>query len=171
MAKKLIGSVAYQPVVESISRKFVRKSDTCSHGKKIGPVKTEASGWMGGAVRKTARPGLGECTKNYLVIRSQARTSVIKPDEIVKRTIFAEAVRGRNHIVHDLMQLTQVQQKFIEARDALAQGERKAMNGVFVEGYTFYGWVMAVQYAGGKAATEAGGAAYNYNQFPTSWDA
>lgn len=170
MAKKLVGTVTYKPQVDSISRKFVRKADKCSASVKIGPAKTLPEGWMGGGVRKSARPGLGECIKNYLIVRTQARTTVVKPEEITARNLFANAARGRNHIVHDLMQMTQVQQKWFTAVDALAQGERKTINGVSVEGFTFNGWVMAVQYAGGKEAQE-GGTSYDFNTFPTSFDA
>lgn len=171
MAKNLIGSVAYQPVVESISRKFTRKANTASRKFKAGPIWVAPQGWMGGAVRTSNRAGLGECKKNYLVIRENVRTSPVTAEEITLRSRFSESVRGANAILLDLMQLTQVQQMFITARNSVGTAEVKTVNGVSAYGYAgIRSWIMAVQYAGAKAAAEEG-QSYNFNKFPTSFDA
>lgn len=171
MAKFLIGSVAYKPQVESISRKFTRRADTASRKFKAGPVWVAPQGWMGGGVRTSNRAGLGECKKNFLVIRENVRTSPITANEIALRSRFSESVRGANSILQDLMQLTQVQQMWGTARNSVGTADEKTVNGVSAYGYAgMRQWIMAVQYAGAKAAAEEG-ESYNFNQFPTSFDA
>ncbi len=173
MARKLLGSVAYQPVVETVSRKFTTRKNVAhaaSAPGSTGRIKFAANGWMGGMVRRYNLPGIGECFKNCLVIRESGRTSAVKPAEIQLRALFASVARGKNHILHDLMQLTQVQTLYNQARDTAGTVDAKKINGVSAYGYTLSGWVFAVQYAGAKAATEQG-ESYNYNQFPTSFDA
>lgn len=165
MAIRLKANIGYQPIVEEVSRKFVPRKETCTAGGKVGPAVVEASGWMGGAVRKSSRAGLGACTRNYLVIRSNARETPVSQKETEARVRFAEAVKGRNHIMRDLGQITQVQQLWLTAKDIPS----KVINGVSAEGYTFYGWIMMVQYKGLEKAAE-GGTSYDANTFPTKFD-
>lgn len=165
MAKRLKANIGYQPIVEEVSRKFVPRKETCSQRSHFGPVTIDASGWMGGAVRKSNRAGLGACTRNYLVIRANARQMEPTGDEVAAREMFADAIKGRNHIIRDLGQITSVQTLWMTAKDIRS----KLINGVSAEGYTFYGWIMAVQYQGLKNAAEAG-KTYDANTFPTKFD-
>lgn len=165
MALRLKANIGYQPIVEEVSRKFVPRKETCTAGGKVGPAVVETSGWMGGAVRKSSRAGLGACTRNYLVIRANARETPTSQNEITARSLFADAVLGRNHIIRDLGQITGVQSLFVTA----AQDRAKLINGVSAEGYTFNGWIMAVQYKGLEKAAEEG-KSYDANTFPTKFD-
>lgn len=166
MAVRLKSNIAYQPIVEEVSRKFVPKKETCSLGIKAGPVETESQGWMGGAVRTTGRAGIGLCKRNYLVIRSNARSSQPSSEELAARSLFTRAAQGRNSIMKDLTQITRVEQLYTEARIAAEKGIGKLINGVSVYGYTVRGWVFAVQYAGLQNSSS-----YDETKFPTAFDA
>lgn len=180
MAIKLKSNVGYQPIVTSVSRKFVPKKETCKAGGEAGPVEFESSGWMGGAVRNTARGGLGACTKNYLVVRSAGRQTQPSADELDNREMFATAVKGRNYILKDLSQMSLVQIMWIggtagsgaqaKTYEGAYNNPQITINGVSAYGYTYKGWIMAVQFAGLKNAAEQG-ETYNANQFPTDYDA
>lgn len=165
MAIRLKSNIGYQPIVEEVSRKFVPRKETCSAGGAVGPVVVESKGWMGGAVRKSNRAGLGACTRNYLVIRANARESDASASEQNARAMFAQAVLGRNHILQDMMQVIRVQEMFVQAKD----DPSKLVNNVAAQGYTFNGWVMAVQYRGLANAEEAG-ETYDANTFPQNFD-
>ena len=165
MAIRLKANIGYQPIVEEVSRKFVPRKETCTAGGRVGPAVVETSGWMGGAVRKSYRAGLGACTRNFMMIRANARETPVSQKELDARVRFADAVKGRNHIIRDLGQITQVQQMWLTAKDIPS----KVINGVSAEGYTFNGWIMMVQYKGLEKAAE-GGTEYDANTFPTKFD-
>ncbi len=161
MAFRLKSNIAYKPIVEEVSRKFVPRKETCKAGRKAGPVTVESQGWMGGAVRTTNRGVIGTCKRNYLVIRSNARLSAVTDDELAARAAFASVVAGRKFIMQDLSQITTVEGLWVLARkNALA-----TINGVSADGYTLMGWVFAVQYAGLKDNPS-----YNTKAFPTKFD-
>lgn len=166
MAVRLKSNIAYQPIVEEVSRKFVPKKETCSLGISAGPVETESQGWMGGAVRTTGRAGLGQCKRNYLVIRSNARSTQPSSNELAARSLFARAAQGRKSIMQSLTEQAKAQDLYIAARKAVEQGIGKTCNGVSVYGYTFDGWVFAVQYAG-----LANSSSYDETKFPSAFDA
>lgn len=170
MAIKLKSNIGYTPVVEEVSRKFVPRKEVCRAGGSYGPTAFEGQGWMGGGVKKTYRAGLGNCTRNFLVVRANARITNPSQDEMQARNDFARATRGAAHIMKDLSQLSSVQAKWAEAVASISSGTPKRMHGVSVNGYTQRGWVMAVQYAGIVDAREEG-TTYNENQFPTAFDA
>lgn len=165
MALRLKANIGYQPIVEEVSRKFVPRKETCTAGGKIGPAKVASNGWMGGAVRKSYRASLGACTRNFLVVRANGRETEPNADEIAARGMFADAAKGRNHIIRDLGQITSVQNLFVTA----SADRSKLINGVAAEGYTFNGWVMAVQYRGLRNAAESG-TTYDANTFPKNFD-
>lgn len=165
MAIRLKANIGYQPIVEEVSRKFVPRKETCAQRSHFGPVEVMANGWMGGAVRKSNRAGLGACTRNYLVIRANARQEEPNGKEVAAREMFANAIKGRNHIMRDLGQITGVQDLWMTAKD----NRSKLINGVSAEGYTFQGWVMAVQYKGLQNAAESE-TTYDANTFPKKFD-
>lgn len=166
MAIRLKANIGYQPIVEEVSRKFVPRKETCSAGGSFGPVVVESKGWMGGAVRKSYRAGLGACTRNYLVVRANARETAESQDELTARVRFTDAVKGRNHIMKDMMQVIRVQDLYVAAKD----DPSKVINGVSAAGYTMLGWIMSVQYKGLEKAAEAG-TTYDANTFPQNFDA
>lgn len=162
MATRLKSNIAYQPIVEEVSRKFVPKKETCSMGVKAGPVTTLANGWMGGAVRRSYRGSLGRCSRNYLVIRANARGTQPSGQELAARATFTKVVKGRKVIMTDLAQITRVEEMFVAA----AKDATKSCNGVPATGYTVSGWVFAVQYAG----LDNDPAQYDENVFPAKFD-
>ena len=165
MALRLKANIGYQPIVEEVSRKFVPRKETCTAGGKVGPAEVVSNGWMGGAVRKSYRAGLGACTRNFLMIRANARETPVSQKELDARVRFADAAKGRNHIIRDLGQITNVQTLWLAAKDVPS----KVINGVSAEGYTFNGWIMMVQYKGLEKAEETG-TTYDANTFPTKFD-
>lgn len=172
MARKLVANIEYGSHLESVSRKFVPKKETCSGGTAAGPVKLAASGWMGGAVRKSLRAGLGGCERNYVVMRMNARLTQPTSNEITIRTNFAKAVKGRGVIKKDLNQIALVQVMWIGGQfgqtyyEGAYNNPNIKVNGVSGYGYTYDGWIMAVQFAGLKANPS-----YDENTFPTAYDA
>ena len=161
MAVRLKSNIAYQPIVEEVSRKFVPKKETCTAGRQAGPVVVESNGWMGGAVRTTNRGVIGVSKRNYLVIRSNARLSAVTNAELAARALFTGVVAGRKFIMRDLSQIATVEGLWVQARkNALA-----TINGVSADGYTLMGWVFAVQYAGRKEDS-----GYDLMKFPTKFD-
>ena len=161
MAVRLKSNIAYQPIVEEVSRKFVPRKETCKAGRKAGPVTVESQGWMGGAVRTTNRGVIGACKRNYLVIRSNARLSAVTNDELAARATFSAVVAGRKTIMRDLMQVTTYEGLWVQAR----KNAYLTINGVSADGYTLMGWLFAVQYAGRKEDPN-----YDVTKFPTKFD-
>lgn len=166
MAIRLKANIGYQPIVEEVSRKFVPKKQTSRRSEKVGPIVVAEAGWMGAGVRTTYRGGLGECKRNYMIIRVNSRQSALTDDELVARTNFATIAPAVKEILTDLTQIVNVQRMWITAKD----DKSKAVNGIKAEGYTMRGWIFAVQMAGLVNAQEEG-QSYDVNTFPTSFDA
>lgn len=162
MAMYLKANVAYRPMVDEINRKFVPRKQVCSNTTEAGPVTVMGKGWMGGSCRNTYRAGIGASKRNYLVVRENARQTPPSANEQENRSIFAAAVSGRKHILQDLQQISRVQLMWQQA----SADTSKEVNEVSAYGYTFKGWVFAVQFAGKKNDDS-----YNVNNFPTSFDA
>lgn len=162
MAIRLKSNIAYKPMVEEVSRKFVPRKETCAAGGAAGPVTIESTGWMGGAVKTLGRAGLGITKRNFLVVRQNARSSAVTADELEARALFKQVNAAAYSITHDLQQISRVQQMFIQA----GEDKTKLCNGISAYGYTMKGWVFAVQYAGKKDNPS-----YNVNTFPSSFDA
>lgn len=162
MAVRLKSNVQYQPMVEQINRKFVPRKDVCSNEQSAGPVIIEAKGWMGGATLQVHRGGLGATARNFLVVRANARATAPSEDEQAARVRFSKAVKGRNKIAKDLQQITRVQDAFKNS----SADTSITYNGVSAYGYTFKGFIFAVQYAGLMENPE-----YDFNTFPLTPDA
>lgn len=161
MATYVKGNIRYMPAVEQINRKFAPRKKTCSAPKLNGPVKTETSSWMGGATNSKFRAGLGSVSKNFLVFRENAIATPPTSNQRLGRANFARAKGGQDHILHDVTQLSRVQNLWFTAKDDLS----KTINEVSALGYTFNGWVFAVQYAGLKEDSS-----YDENTFPAAFD-
>lgn len=163
---KLKANIAYMPVVESINRKFALRKNTCSMDNHIDGARvlleTEVAKFMGGATRTTNRAGVGTCTRNYMFFRENPRSSATTQEERDRRTLFGQIGAAVPAIFKDLSQVTTMTQMWIEA---LADSS-KACNGIAAKGYTWRGWVFAVQYAG-----KLNSASYDITKFPTSFDA
>ena len=162
---KLKANIAYIPVVESINRKFALRKNTCSINTIDGThlvLATEVNKFMGGATRTTNRAGVGTCTRNYMFFRENPRSSATTQEERDRRNLFGQIGAVVPIIFKDLSQLTRMTEMWVEA---LADAS-KACNGISAKGYTWRGWVFAVQYAGKLASSS-----YDITKFPTSFDA
>ena len=154
MATFLKARVNFDPVIESISRKFVPVKEKCQTARTAGPVKVEPKGWMGGGVRTTVRAGLGACKRNYLVVRENARKSMPSNDELAKRLLFKQVSAAVSALMKNLTQLSYINVMWAggEAGGTDYEGALNnpniAINGITSNGYTLRGWVFAVQYAG-----------------------
>ena len=156
------GTISYTPEIDEISRKFVRRSTTANSGKKAGPVYFEANGWMGGSVRTSIRAGLGQVRRNTLVVRTQGITTPPSAEQMATRSLFIFVAKAITPLLEDLTQMTQMQRLWAEAQ----ANPSKTMNGVAAYGYTYRGWVFAVQFAGKKANNS-----YDLSKFPAAFDA
>lgn len=165
MAVKLKANVQYINAIETIQRKFVPKKVKVHSGEgTYGPVElAKGDGFMGGAQRQSYRPGLGLCTRNYLFIKTEGRTSALSSHEFDLRLYFKRACVAKNTLRRDLSQFSRIQTMFHAGAEDLS----KKVNGVSTRGYTMWGWVMAVQYAGIYNDPEH----YNELQFPQDFDA
>lgn len=161
MATYVKGNITYLPVVEQINRKFATRKKTCSRKVAIGPVIKETASWMGGATNVKSRGGLGSVSKNYLVFRENARASVLSQAEMDNQVIFSMVSSSIYALLHDLNQISRIQGLWMQVKD----DGSKTVNGISGLGYTFKGWVFAVQFAGRKADP-----GYDVTSFPQSLD-
>ena len=110
-------------------------------------------------------PTRGMITNFYM--RKYGRSSQWTSKELNLREVFTQSVKGANHIKEDLTQISRALNMWTQSK----ADSTKRCNGVNAKGYTFPGWVRAVQYKGGYAAyIEPGGGDYNYNTFPAKFD-
>lgn len=164
MAKLFKSNISYMPVVEGISRKFALRRETCSN-KTVGKKIIAGKSWMGGSVRTYNLPGYGTVSKNVFVIRKFGNIAPATPDQVQVRHIFEMANKAVAVQMKDLMQITTIQQLYLGGREDLT----KTVAGVSVKGYTYRGWISAVNYARKKA--DATLTQEQLNQFPTAYDA
>lgn len=163
---KLKANIAYMPVIESINRKFALRKNTCSQDSVVDGARLllekEVAKFMGGATRTTNRAGVGTCTRNYMFFRENPRSSATTAEEIARRQLFGQIGAAVPAIFKDLTQITRMTEMWLEA----LANPTKACNGIGAKGYTWRGWVFAVQYAG-----KLNSASYDITKFPTSFDA
>lgn len=156
-------NILFHYPVESIRRKFARRKDVAGTVL-ISNDTTKQNKFFGGARKTYWRAGYGATEMNYTFFKTARRTGAPSAEELELRQIFVAANNGRNHILHDLSQITRVQMLFEQA----VKDFTKKINGVSAHGYGLNGWVMAVQYAG-KKNDETG--QYDVNTFPNAFDA
>lgn len=162
MAIRLKANIQYLPVVEQINRKFVPKKETSKAAGDAGPVKYEATGWMGGATRTTYRAGLKGCSRNYLVVRANARGTQPSTDELKSREDFAVVCRAAKNMMGNLAFLSTIQDMFLEG----GSNRSKVVKGVSPYGYTIRGFVFAVLYA----IRKEDGSSADLSKWPSKWD-
>lgn len=166
MAMYQKGTIGYMPVVDQINRKFTLRKNKCT---KLSPVMTgagldvklEPTKYMGGMTTTKYRAGIGDIRRNALFVRENARTTEPSQAELTQRMNFGKVSSGVKSILKDLNQITQVQQKWMTAKE----DSTKLLNGVSAFGYTFRGWIFAVQMAGVREE-----ASYPVGTFPLNWD-
>lgn len=174
MAKYIKGTISYIPVVDQINRKFTPRKNTCTLGVQgVFPVDPQPAKYMGGGTRISGRGGgMGTVSKNYMFFRENPRTSAPSTTELQNRLLFTQVRAGAQHILEDMSQIDRVQAMWIggTAGGTTFVGAKNdpnvRINGVSGYGYTFRGWIFAVQHAGKKEDS-----AYNVNTFPSAYDA
>lgn len=169
MANYVKGTIQFIPVVEQINRKFAPNSKKCS--KRV-IVRNSGDGqytknlqvpyYMGAMTTEKVIAGSGIVRKNSFFFRENAAVVAMTNEIITLRSNFAKACKGAAHILQDLSQITRVQTMWLTA----SNDATKLVNGVSAIGYTYRGWVMAVQYAGVREDST-----YNTDVFPNSFDA
>lgn len=90
--------IAFMAPVESVSRKFVPREETCANKLSTGKIQHK---WLGAGVRYMATKDLMPHNMNYFVVRKNARLSDYSDNEILARGKFATvraavAARMRN---------------------------------------------------------------------------
>lgn len=139
MAKELKSNISFMPVVESISRKFALRRETCSK-KKIGDKEIGPDQFMGAGVRKHFVAGLGTVKRNYFFMRKNARSTFVTDNEQLNRSYFESVSKWNKQVWKSLSVLTQNQEKWEEALADLS----KTIKGVSAAGYNRIGWSFAI---------------------------
>lgn len=126
MAQFKIGSVTYDPSIESISRKFVRRAIKCARGKNLLPAK-----YMGGSVRSSMYIGVqGKVKQNVLFVRENARSTAPTLDEVKARQNFTKGVKWAKEAMMDPGAITSNQISFL----ALKDNPNLQVNGIYFKG-------------------------------------
>ncbi len=137
-------NIKYAYFVESVSRKFTLRKNTCT-SKNAAPtgstlqLKLEPTRYMGGQVRTTFRAGLGTVTKNVMFLRFNPRATQIGANEQAVQNAFKAAVAKRKVWLESLQDAAAI------AND-MRNDSVVSRGGVPKQGYTLRGWVFAVAY-------------------------
>lgn len=158
----LKNNINFMPAVESMSRKFVPRKETCGN-KTVGKKLIKGKGWIGSAVRQGYAAGYGPYSKNYVVIRKHARTSALSTEEMQGISRFSAASKIAYFQRHSLDQAAVLRQMWLAAREDTT----KKVKGVSAAGYDYYGWIFAVDYKRLKDGEEQSAV----KTFPTEFDA
>lgn len=151
MAKNL-SNVGFVLPVERVSRKFARRIDTASNktatisntGSAEKKTKLPVKSWIGASSKDVEIFGYGTHTRNTIIVRTKARTSLAMAAELSNRSHFTEARKWVRDAQMDLMAITPNQQKFAAAKEDLS----KRIKGVSLRGYkTVNGWMFAIAMA------------------------
>lgn len=143
MPKKVKSNISFMPVVESISRKFALRRETCVE-KKIGDKVVAPIKYMGSGTRTVKVAGYGAVNKNYFFMRKYQRTSPISEDEQQARINFTAVSKWVTAAMKSLQSLTQNQEKWLQASEDIT----KKIHGVSAAGYeSMRGWMFAVAMA------------------------
>lgn len=139
--KEIKNNINFMPAVESMSRKFVPRKETCGN-KTIGKKILKGNGWIGSAVRQGFAAGYGPYSKNYVVIRKHARSSALSTDEMQAQSRFSATAKILHYQRRDLAQQSVLRDMWLEAKEDIT----KTVKGVSAAGYSWLGWIFAVDY-------------------------
>lgn len=132
--------------VESISRKFARRVDTCA-GEKVAlgnKYIVPSKAWLGAGVRTVRVVGTGIVSYNYFVARKYGRLTPVTSAERNVRMYFQMANQWVVAAMADLMAISANQAKW----DAATQDLSKKISTISAGGYqTMRGWMCAIAYA------------------------
>ena len=151
--QKRVSNVGYILPIESISRKFARREDTCAArvNNTGGPnYMIPQRSWIGAAAIERTIHGHGKVVKNVIVVRRFGRASLPKAAELTNRSNFTIATEWVRAAQKDLMAISTNQSRWFAAIEDFS----KTIEGVSARGYqTMRGWMVAVAMAVKKAQT------------------
>lgn len=140
MAKKVKSNISFMPVVESISRKFALRRETCST-KQVGDKVIAPVQYMGSGTRSRKIAGYGNIKKNYFFMRKYGRTGPITVKEQLHRTDFMKIAKWNKAIWKDLSVITDNQEKC----QAAFEDTSLKIHGISAAGYeTWKGYTFAI---------------------------
>lgn len=148
---KNFSTIGFNPMVESVNRKFARRSDKCnnrtiSRSASGSGIKLQGSTYMGASSRIVNLACIGPTQKNVMFFRRAINLKVSQSSKALNaRTFFVECLQWVREGETDLQVFGQNLQKWNTAKN----DRTKRINGVSAEGYaTPRGWMMAVVHAG-----------------------
>lgn len=107
-------TIAFLTGIESISRKFAPRTETCANVTSKNKIRYK---WLGSGVRYMATKDLDTHAKNYLVVRKNPRISDYSEDEINARLKFS-VCRGKVKArMKNLTTITADQAAFMAQKD------------------------------------------------------
>ena len=147
---KVKNSIGFIPVVESISRKFALRKETCSV-KRVGAASAERAGgkvkdiephiYMGSVGRKQYILGYGEVQRNYFFMRKNAIKNASTEAQLLAKQKFTAVSQWVKAAWDDLSAVTFNQAQFLACKQDLSKG----CNGIGVSGFTsMRNWMFAV---------------------------
>lgn len=138
---KFKANISFQPVVESINRKFALRKEKCSLHNVGGRLTIQPTGYMGAGTRKHNINGYGWVKTNYFFMRKNARSTAISQDEIVARSNFTAVAKWVTVLMKNLATLTANQEKY----EQCVANQYAKCQGVSAWGYAgMRSWVFAV---------------------------
>ena len=148
MAKKL-STIAYNPMVESVNRKFARRIDKAYNTVITRSTDTtkvvQGTTYMGGSVRHANIVGYGNVAKNVMFFRrpSGFYQKDMSEDGINRRLWFSAASTWANARVKDLTHIAKDRALWVQCVADLSLH----VNGISARGYeNMRGWLFAIAY-------------------------
>ena len=138
MAKK-ISNITFMPAVETVSRKFALRRETCSE-KTNNQGQKNVFSYFGSGTRKKMFNG-GLIDQNYLFMRKNARQTEPSSSEMTARAAFAEGVQWAKAAAKDLTALSHNQAAWVQS---VHSGGAKTIKGLWGGNYSFVGYLRAV---------------------------
>lgn len=136
MAKK-VSNITFMPVVESISRKFALRKETCSK-KESQQGEEHVMTYMGSGTRRKVFGGT-VVTQNYFFMRKNPRLTQPSSSELDAREAFVAGLAWADLASKDLTAVAYNQARYLESRN-----EKKRVKGYWAGDYTIKGWLRAI---------------------------
>ena len=137
-----VSNISFMPAVESVSRKFALRRETCS--KTVNQQNQEHVNTYMGSGARTKKYNGGFVLQNYFFMRKYARQSALSADEIANRSNFTLASKWAKGAATDLMAISHNQAIFVQSNNG---GKSSTVKGVWAGDYNFRGFCFAVAMA------------------------
>lgn len=149
---KNFSTIGFNPMVESVNRKFARRIDKCNNrtitrgASGNSGIKLQGITYMGASSRIVNLACIGPTQKNVMFFRRPINLKVSQSSKALNaRAFFLECLQWVREGKTDLQTFSQNQIKWNTAK----KDRTKRINGVSAEGYaTPDGWMFAVVHAG-----------------------